>query len=73
VDRGLKARVYARAGIDDYWIVNLVDRTVEVHRDPVRDRFRGPRYASVQVFGDADRLSPIAIPAASTSVSAFLP
>ena len=33
-DRGAKARLYARAGIRAYWIVNLVDRQVEVHEDP---------------------------------------
>lgn len=33
-DRGLKARVYARAGIPNYWIVNLVDRHVEVYSEP---------------------------------------
>jgi len=27
-DRILKARLYARAGIGDYWIVNLVDRVL---------------------------------------------
>jgi Uma2 family endonuclease len=53
VDRGLKARVYARAGIDDYWIVNLVNRTVEVRREPVRQRFHVARYASVQIAGVA--------------------
>ena len=34
VDRGLKARLYAEAGIDIYWIVNLVDRQIEVHTSP---------------------------------------
>ena len=33
-DRGVKAGLYARGGVRDYWIVNLVDRTVEVHREP---------------------------------------
>ncbi len=33
-DRRSKARVYARAGIAVYWIVNLVDRQVESHEDP---------------------------------------
>lgn len=33
-DRGLKLRVYARAGVRAYWIVNLADRVVEVHADP---------------------------------------
>lgn len=34
LDRGTKARLYARAGIEEYWIVNVVDRQVEVHSDP---------------------------------------
>jgi Uma2 family endonuclease len=33
-DRETKAPLYARAGIPEYWIVNLADATVEVHRDP---------------------------------------
>ena len=33
VARGRKAAAYARAGIADYWIVNLIDRVLEVHRD----------------------------------------
>src|SRR5262252_104691 len=31
-DRRRKGSLYARAGIPDYWIVNLVDRVVEIHR-----------------------------------------
>jgi Uma2 family endonuclease len=33
-DRGTKKRVYARAGIAVYWIVNLIERQVEVYTDP---------------------------------------
>jgi Uma2 family endonuclease len=33
-DRTLKATVYARAGIATYWIINLVDRQVEVYSRP---------------------------------------
>lgn len=33
-DRGLKSRLYAAAGIREYWIVNLVDDVIEVHREP---------------------------------------
>src|SRR5438876_341374 len=36
-DRQYKGSVYARAGVADYWIVNLVDHVVEIYRDPVRD------------------------------------
>lgn len=31
-DRGKKARLYAEAAISEYWIVNLLDRQIEVHR-----------------------------------------
>jgi Uma2 family endonuclease len=33
-DRTKKAAQYAAAGIPEYWIVNLLDRQIEVHRDP---------------------------------------
>ncbi len=33
-DRLAKSRVYARAAIPEYWIVNLEERSVEVSRDP---------------------------------------
>ena len=33
-DRDLKKRIYARAGIAEYWIVNLVDRQIEVYSEP---------------------------------------
>jgi Uma2 family endonuclease len=33
-DRSVKSRIYARAGIVEYWIVNLADRQVEVYTDP---------------------------------------
>ena len=33
-DRGRKAELYARCGVPEYWIINLVERVVEVHRQP---------------------------------------
>jgi Uma2 family endonuclease len=33
-DRTEKTRIYARAGIETYWIINLVDRQVEVYTGP---------------------------------------
>jgi Uma2 family endonuclease len=34
LDRRFKSAIYARAGLAEYWIVNLADRTVEVHHEP---------------------------------------
>src|SRR5262249_39054238 len=36
IARGRKAAAYARGGIADYWIVNLGDRVLEIHREPAR-------------------------------------
>ena len=33
-DRSWKQRIYARAGVPEYWIVNLVERQIEVYSDP---------------------------------------
>jgi Uma2 family endonuclease len=33
-DREAKGSLYAAAGIPEYWILNLVDRQLEMHRDP---------------------------------------
>jgi Uma2 family endonuclease len=34
LDRGRKQAAYARAGIPEYWILNIPDRALEVYRDP---------------------------------------
>ena len=74
-DRIEKGSLYARAGIADYWIVNLVDRVLEVYRDPDADVTApyGWRYLSVERFTPPSSVAPIAIPAASISVAALLP
>lgn len=74
-DRTHKASLYARGGITDYWIVNLLDRAVEIHREPVRDASApyGWRYASVQTLPPAVTVTPLAIPSARVAVAALLP
>lgn len=37
LDRDWKIRIYGRAGIRNYWIVNLIEWTVEVFTDPTGD------------------------------------
>ena len=36
-DRSTKASAYARAGIVEYWILNVPERQLEIHRGPQRD------------------------------------
>jgi len=44
----LKSRTYAAEGIPEYWIVNLAERCVEVHRRPTTS---GEGYGDRKVFG----------------------
>lgn len=73
-DRGDKASLYALARIADYWIVNLVDRQVEVHRNPVADGTQphGFGYADVQVLTVGDHISPLAAPHLQISIASLL-
>ena len=74
-DRGTKASLYAAADIPDYWIVNLVHRQLEVHRNPVADTSQpfGWRYADVTILGLADFVSPLAAHHARIAVADVLP
>ncbi len=74
-DRILKAHVYAQAGLPEYWIVNLVDRQLEVHRDPGPDSDRKGRfrYGSVTIVPESGRICPLAAPDSVVPVSDLLP
>ena len=57
-DRHLKGPLYAESSVDEYWIVNIAARSVEVHRQPSRDgwglatRHEGDAMLSLAVFPD---------------------
>ena len=63
-DRDEKASVYARAGLADYWIVNLVGRVLEVHRDPGPEPAApfGWCYRSVTTLVPGVAIAPLALP-----------
>ena len=63
-DRYHKASLYAAGGITDYWIVNLVQRQLEVHRDPLADAAQpfGHRYGSRTILDPGDRAMPLGAP-----------
>ncbi len=67
-DRGIKSRLYAQAGIRDYWIVNIVDRRIEVRRDPV-----GSTYRSVTIYQIGEEVRPLAFPEVALPVSRIFP
>ena len=67
-DRLNKAAAYARNAIPEYWILNLRDRLLEVHRNPV-----GGAYTERTPLGAGEAVSPLAAPALRAKVAAFLP
>jgi Uma2 family endonuclease len=74
-DRNAMASLYAAGGIADYWIVNLVQRQLEVHRNPAADRSKlfGFGYSSRIILDPGDAIAPLAAPHAHVAVADLLP
>lgn len=74
-DRGRKASLYARVSIPDYWILNLVQRQLEVLRSPVADSAHrlGFRYDNKTILLASDVVSPLAAPHSLIKVADLLP
>lgn len=74
-DRETKGSLYAKAGIEDYWIINLAAQQVEVYRRPIADEgaLYGYRYADKATYNERDTLTPLAKPGATIAISDMLP
>jgi len=74
-DRQRKAGHYARAGIAEFWIVDLARRRLIVLRDPAADGDAPAAffYRSEQIFGERDSFAPLAAPHARIAVADLLP
>jgi Uma2 family endonuclease len=75
LDRLRKGGLYARAGVADYWIVNLLDEALEVYRQPVRapSRRYGWKYGSVRLLKRNAVVAPLAAPRARVRIADLLP
>lgn len=73
LDREIKTRLYAKAGIEDYWIVNINEKCVEVYRKPFNDPEKGFIYREQAVFGADQSISPLAKPEVLIKVADILP
>lgn len=73
LDRDRKRIIYARAGIAEYWIVNLADHRLVVYRDPVTPAGQSASYRSSQTLKPSETLSPLAAPTATVAVADLLP
>jgi Uma2 family endonuclease len=68
-DRSIKSGVYAQNGIAEYWIVNLINRKLEVRRCPQPNG----KYAEVQSLSIQDTVNLSAFPAIPFQVSELFP
>lgn len=66
-DTNEKRLIYARAGIRDYWVVDINGRRLLVYRDP-----QAGDYTIQQALGPADTVSPLAVPATAVRVADLL-
>lgn len=74
-DRNYKASLYAKSGIADYWIVNLVQRQLEVYRNPkpLADMPFGYGYQQITYYTADDAVAPLAAPQSAIAVAELLP
>jgi Uma2 family endonuclease len=75
LDRLRKGGLYARGGIADYWVVNLIDEMLEVYREPVRapSGHGDWKYDSVRLLRRNAIVRPLAAPRARIRVATLLP
>ena len=67
-DTNEKRLLYARAGLREYWVVDVNGRRLLVYRDP-----QGGDYATQLALGPADAVAPLAVQAAAVRVTDLLP
>ncbi len=67
VDLGRKAAIYAAAGIPEYWVLDMPDRRLVVHRDP-----EGHSYTQIANLTEADEVTATRLPL-TVAVADLLP
>jgi Uma2 family endonuclease len=75
IDHTYKASLYARAGVPEYWVIDVVREAVEVHRSPERspEAPHGWRYASIEALRPGSTIAPLLTPESTIAVADLLP
>ena len=68
-DRGSKLIDYARAGVQEYWIVNLVHRQLEVYRQPTLEGI----YRQSSIHKSGETIAPLKASGRTVAVANLLP
>lgn len=67
-DRETKAKVYAKSGIADYWVLDVIDRKLHVFREPTQEG-----YHSEVIFSEEASVSPLQFPDVAITLQDMLP
>ena len=67
IDRGRKARLYAECRVPEYWVVNLIDRHVEIYTEPVSGV-----YQRITVYEKGSHIELVEFPELRFAVDGFL-
>lgn len=67
-DRLVKVPIYAKRGVPEVWIADVLHGTIDCYREPF-----GDTYASVRILRDNDEIAPLAFPGARFRVSDIVP
>jgi len=68
LDLTIKAQLYARAGITEYWVLDVNARLLIVHREPEAGRYR-----SVTSYNDQEQVEPLAASGLAFQVGSAFP
>jgi Uma2 family endonuclease len=74
-DLGKKAEIYAASGVEDYWVLDVVNRLLHVYRQTIPDTSlpRGRRYSHINVLDAKAAVTPLGAPQSSIRVADLLP
>lgn len=74
-DRGQKASLYAKAGVPEYWMLDIARRQLVTFRDPAADDSQpfGFAYSTTTTLSAADKVGLLARPGVSIPVASLLP
>lgn len=67
-DCGFKAKIYAQAGVADYWVLDVVERQLHVFREPTLEG-----YQSHSILAAAATIAPLCFPASKLRINEMLP
>jgi len=72
-DRTKKMNLYAKNKIQEYWILNVKNRSLEIYRRPIQDKELGFVYTEIQILTAKDTVAPLAAPDSKIKVADILP